>query len=230
MSVRVYIKLGILFIFIGLLCYAWIYSHQDNHFPIQHVKILGNYKYVPQKKLQKEITAFTDKGYFNVNVSRLRNMIVSLPGIKSVEVKRIWPNTVSITIQQQSAFAQWNKHEILSKQATIFTPRNRINQNDLPQFIGANHNAKLMIKMYQSLQVMTGNLYQIKTLSYIGNQWEIILDSNTKIMLGNNEVQKRLEQFIKYYPILSQTHKDEMITYFDARYPSGFSIKWKKIS
>ncbi len=228
MSIRAYIKLGILFFVVILLWGAWEYAHKPKQFPITDIKVTGDYRYIPPKKLQEIILPYINNGFFNTDVSALQERLSNLPGINSVTVKKSWPDAVTIKLTPQAAFAIWNDSQIVTPSGDVFKPQEKIQSDDLPKFVGLKHNAKIIIKEYQVFQSELGEQYQINKLEYLGNQWQIVLSNNITIKLGRRDINERLNRFITYYPELAEKHPNESLIYFDARYPKAFAVKWKK--
>ncbi|MDC0534514.1 FtsQ-type POTRA domain-containing protein [Francisellaceae bacterium] len=228
MSIRAYIKIGILCLVIISAWGAWAFVHKPGQFPISNIKVTGNYQYIPPKKLQQLILPYINQGFFNTDVSALQERLSKLPGINSVTVKKSWPDSVAIKLTQQSAFAIWNNNQIVTPSGDVFKPQEKIDKSILPEFVGLKHNAKKMIKEYKSFQAELGELYRIKKIEYLGNQWQLVLSNDISIRLGNHHVEERLTRFVNNYPELAAKHPNETLVYFDARYPKAFALKWKK--
>ena len=56
--------------------------------------------------------------------------------------------------------------------------------------------------------------------------WQLELNSGAVVLLGREEMQQRLQRFVRFYPqmLSGQTAVQQV----DMRYPNGFALKWQK--
>src|SRR5438132_13607451 len=90
---------GYVCLFIVLLISYIKISHVE-YFPIKNVKIFG-VQHVSHQEIQSIVTPYVDKGFFSVDVDRIKEQIAQLPWVAHVTVSRIWPDKVSIAINER---------------------------------------------------------------------------------------------------------------------------------
>ena len=80
-------------------------------------------------------------------------------------------------------------------------------------------------KYYEINKILSKELIQVGTISLSNRlSWEIVTDNQIKIILGQDNVLKKLNLFIAHYQdVLYKVKK--RIDYVDLRYKDGFSVK-----
>ena len=80
-------------------------------------------------------------------------------------------------------------------------------------------------KYYKINKILSKELIQVGTISLSNRlSWEIVTDNQLKIILGQDNVLKKLSSFITHYQdVLYKVKK--RIEYVDLRYKDGFSVK-----
>ena len=133
-----------------------------------------------------------------INVSLLKEKILSIGWVKDVIVERRMPNTLIIKIEEYKPFALLqtkDKHIIMSSEGKKISVNNG-NFNYLPVIngLGAEKHASKMLNILSS----EPNLFhQVWAISYIGKRrWDVILKSNKRIKLPEKNPKKSLRKFL----------------------------------
>ncbi len=196
--------------------------------PIKKIRAQGEFINVTEKMILDAITNDVHGGYLKVNVHHLKTEIEQLPWVKIAAVRRVWPDSIVVTIKEQKAYAVWKSNAFLNELGEKFKPK-LIEANNLPFLNGPdNLNIKVMNE-YKAIEV------QLNTVGLTVNEFHldarraitIKLTNSIQISLGRNQYQLRLKRFITAFK-LSLRKYSENIEYVDMRYTNGFSIKWKE--
>ncbi len=222
--------LALLFlILLGLFGWAWHFAHEPGQFPIQHVQIGGQLNFVSTETVQETVSPYVSGGFFNVPVSKVRTLLMQIPGVAQVSVIREFPSTVKINITEAIPVARFNHDSFIDTQGHVITPELLNNTQDLPEFRGPILQMPLMVAQYQLMsQLLTQAQLSIQllTLDPLG-QWEMVLNTGTVIECGNIDVLTRLANFIKAYPPLLIQNPKQTLVSVDLRYPEGFALRWQ---
>ncbi len=196
--------------------------------PIKKIRAQGEFIKVTEKMILDAITNDVHGGYLKVNVHHLKTEIEQLPWVKIAAVRRVWPDSIVVTIKEQKAYAIWKSNALLNELGEKFEPK-LIETNNLPFLNGPdNLNIKVMNE-YKAIEA------QLNTVGLTVSEFHldarravnIKLTNSIQISLGRKQYQLRLKRFITAFKLSLRKHAKN-IKYVDMRYTNGFSIKWKE--
>ncbi|MDF1795141.1 MAG: cell division protein FtsQ/DivIB [Coxiellaceae bacterium] len=205
----------------------WKLAKTPSTLPFTRIKVSANYKHTSPLELKKAISREVNAGFFALDVTKFkREMQRQLPWVKSVMVRRIWPNTLQININEYQAVAVWNGQHLVSASDVIFSPAATSFPDNLPQLSGPKDTFAVVMNEFRLIQQQLSTLNMtVQKLSLTDRQaWHLQLSNNVVVMLGRDDVNQRLARFVKAYPQLMADHP-AVIQLVDLRYPNGFAVK-----
>ncbi|MFI0376163.1 MAG: cell division protein FtsQ/DivIB, partial [Candidatus Thiodiazotropha sp.] len=75
--------------------------------PVRVVSVDGEIKYLNKQGLERTVVQAVSGNFFTVDLIRIRNQIEQLPWVKSASVRRIWPDTLAVRVDEQVPLAYW---------------------------------------------------------------------------------------------------------------------------
>ena len=143
-------------------------------------------------------------------------------------VQRRWPNSLHVTVVEETAAARWGNSGLLNTRGQLFVREATHVPAELPRLSGPEGTESQVAQRYLSAQgrmLEAGMRIAALRLDERG-AWEMDLDSGVTVRLGRREVDERLDRFIR---TASQviSHRLNDITYVDMRYSNGFAIGWR---
>lgn len=216
--------------FLAISCVFLLNSFKNSHyFPIKKVRVYG-VNHLDSKMIQESITPLVNRNFFNVNVDTIRNQLLILPWVADLNVRRVWPDEVEITIYEKNVLARWNDTQLLSDKGDIFTTADATNLTNLPKFSGPYGMQSEMIKNFfeanRLLIPLHAKISHLELTPY--STWKITLDNGINLQIGQQELLTRLDQFVRVYPKIVRNHAGIGVDYVDLRYPNGMAVRWKK--
>ena len=207
---------------------AFGYLYQDEILPVREVQIDGETQHIDMQLVQETLVPYIQQGLLRANVSSMQQSLLTLPWVAKARVSRVWPDTIHVWLAEPEAVALWANDGVVSHQGKVFYIKtlDTQNGNNLPVFEGLEGQAGIMLENYQQMLVILKPLnFTIKRLVLTPrNAWEIELNNNIRLFLGQNEVMERLQRFVDAYPKLS-AESEVPIEYVDLRYPNGLAVK-----
>jgi len=197
--------------------------------PVNKIRVHGAFVNVDETMLHRAVDGVVAGGYFNVDVERVRTVVEDLPWVNKASVRRVWPDTLSVSVIEQQPVAVSKKSGLINKNGDVFEPLNKKITTSLPVFEGDKSLNKFMLsKYYEMNELLTAIERKIIYLKVDARQAvELKLDNGLKVILGRGETMKRLERLMSIYPkTLSERIND--IEIIDLRYTNGMAISWKK--
>lgn len=198
-------------------------------FPINTVKIAANYQHITRQQLEKVLSPYLRQGFFGFSPSKLEQDLLTLNWSQRVNVTRLWPDAVKITLVEKNPVALWNG-ALMTEDGDLFRPEKQTEIDEgLPYLSGPESQRKDVLQIYQKLSKLL-SLYGLSasTLQLRENQaWELSLSNGVLLRLGKRDLESRLKRFCRAYPAVF-ADKPEQLTSVDLRYARGMAVQWKQ--
>lgn len=223
--VSIILPLAIILVSFSLLV---VWSRHPDRFPLRTVEICSPLKHLNEAELKASVSPFLDKGFFALDVQAVQACLKGLPWVQSVDIRRVWPDRLLVSVEEKTAQAKWGEKGVLSTEGVIFYPEVATIPEKLPQFDGPTSEALLMQQQYFALLEQLGTVgltIQALNLSLNGTL-KIVLDNGISIRLGKNTMNERMARFVLAYQGSLQA-QSQRIAYVDLRYTNGLAIGWK---
>lgn len=205
------------------------YLNNPTTLPVNKIRVHGAFVNVDEAMLYKAIGNVVAGGYFNVDVERVREVVEKLPWVDEASVRRVWPDTLSVSVSEQKAIAISKGNGLINAKGDVFKPLTDNKIHSLPVF---DANVKYNKYMLENISKMNAKLKKIeRSISYYKidarQATTLTLDNGLVIKLGRDASFKRLERFLSIY---NKTLKEYVnkIDVVDLRYTNGMAIAWKK--
>lgn len=215
---------------IGAAILFWVENHLSNPqtLPVNKIRVHGAFVNVDEAMLHRAVNNVVAGGYFNVDVERVREVVEDLPWVNKASVRRVWPDTLSVSVVEQKPVAISKLKGLINSSGDVFKPLNKTVSKSLPVFDGDASLNKLMLSHYHDMNKLLSainlNITYIKVDAR--HAVELKLDNGLRVVLGRGNSIDRLERFMRiYHKVLASRIND--IAVIDLRYTNGMAISWK---
>ncbi len=198
-------------------------------FPIDTVRAQGSFVYVTEDMLNTAIEKVDKKGFFTIDVAKVKKQIESLAWVKHASIKRVWPGTLNISVIERKPIAILQSGGVVDSTGEVFHP----DQTDsLPKnmviFDVSVAQIKSCLNYYFDSVAMLKNMgLEVTRVTYSNRQaLRYRLNNQFNLVLGNENKLYRLNRFAKIYENNLKIN-NESISSIDMRYTNGFSVEWK---
>ncbi len=192
-------------------------------FPLKEVKVENKLEHVTQEQVRLIVSRYLTGNFFTVNLEKTREAFQKLPWARNVIVKRRWPNSLEVSIEEHQALARWGNLALVNTHGELFTAAS---DAELPIFYGPGDAVNKMAQAYQQYQQMLLDKQQKINeliLSPRGS-WQLATESGLTVALGRERMQQRLQRFLHVYDITASSVGGKL-SYVDLRYPNGFAVR-----
>lgn len=216
---------------LGCAVLFWAENHLSDPktLPVNKIRVHGAFVNVDEAMLHRAISGVIAGGYFNVDVENVREVVEQLPWVEKASVRRVWPDTLSVSVIEQQPVAVANKTGLINSNGDVFKPLSKVISKSLPVFEGNANSNKLMLSKYYEMNKLLESINREITYLKLDARYaiELKLDNGLKIILGRGNTMHRLERLTRIYQkvLLSRINDIEII---DLRYTNGMAIGWKK--
>ena len=211
---------------------TYLYVANPENFPISTFKIEANYQHITRKCLEEILEKYTHEGFFSISVKDLRAELSALYWADTVNVERIWPDTLKIKVVEKRPVAIWN-HVLMTEDGLLFDLstsewQKEANAEHLPELNGPKDQQLDVLQMYRKLSKLSENYgLQASSLALRDNRaWELGLTNGVLLRLGKQDIESRLERFCLTYSAVFGD-KLERLAVVDLRYIHGMAAQWK---
>lgn len=206
--------------------YGVRYVQQPHVLPIKQVMIKGQFDYLDKEGLASELRPYAAGGFFSLDVKTLMEKGLASPWVKSVDVRRVWPEQLEIVLTEHVPFAYWGNDSLISVQGAVFTPVT-LPRGQWPKLIGPQGQSVKVRQMYEYsrglLEPMGLKVEQVELDAR--RSWTIQLSDNVKLLLGREHDYQRLTRFVQVQSALAKDWAN--IASIDMRYTNGFAVGYK---
>jgi cell division protein FtsQ len=232
---------------LALLVGGIVWVSQRPYFNISHIRIepmQGNtLHYVSAATVQATIAGRVIGNFFSIDLDDTRRLLETVPWVRRAQVRRIWPNTLLVRLEEQQALALWNENQMINTWGEAFTanPGELPDGLHLPQLNGPASSERLVVQRYAEIARWFAPLgLSVREATLTPRYaWEVSLSDGVHLALGRDPAADatdphgrsgalpfaaRIERFVQAWPALSQRLGSRMIASADLRYPNGFAI------
>lgn len=197
--------------------------------PINKIHALGTFTMVNESMLREVVAKTVTGGYFSLNVDEVQKAVEALPWVYQANVSRVWPDTIAISVTEQTALASWATGGMVNTQGTLFKPTEITKSLSLPVFDGPVGMERNMTEFYTMAKTIIEPLgLNIRQLSMDSRRaYRLILNNGIVVLLGRENMQDRLKRFARVYKKVLATRAQD-IARVDTRYSNGLAVGWNK--
>ena len=91
-------------------------------FPVSRIDVLGTLDYTDRRTLRERLGPHLALGFHGLDIAAVRREVESLPWVADARVSRVWPDALSIDIDEHTPAARWNGDSLVSERLALFRP------------------------------------------------------------------------------------------------------------
>ncbi|BET97937.1 cell division protein FtsQ [Xenorhabdus taiwanensis] len=197
--------------------------------PLSKLVLTGERHYTTNDDVRQAILSLGSPGTFMTqDVNVIQEQIEQLPWIRQITVRKQWPDELKIHLVEYVPYARWNDTQLLDAEGRVFSlPIERSANGQYPMLYGPEGKEKETLNEYHTMATFLEK-HQMKLKAVImtaRNAWQLILDNDIRLELGNRDKMKRMKRFVELYPVLLK-NTEKRVAYVDLRYDSGAAVGW----
>ena len=222
--------LGVLVV-VAMLVADQLYSPEQ--FNISKISLTGDAAHVDREALKQSVIEAVDGNYFSLNSKKIIDVVQALPWVEKVRLRRRWPATLMIDIEEYQPVAIWGADRWLTttgKLVQLPLPKNVV----LPRLNAPSHEVETVWPKYKQwsakfarqglrLQSMTLSQQHLYTLQLEYTSPMASEHRGFEMVLAESNAEQQIEIFLSSYQ-QSLIDTPGLIKTVDLRYPSGFSV------
>jgi cell division protein FtsQ len=203
-------------------------------FPLREVELRGELAHTTGSEVEQAMRGRIEGNFFAVDLAQSRSALEQLPWVRRVQVRRVWPDRLEVTLEEHVPLARWGELGLVNVQGERFAARGEVG---LPLFAGPAGSEAEVTRRYRrfaELLAPLGSPLEALILSP-RHAWQARLAGGLTLELGrdtpSDPVERRLERFVSVHPPTlgrmqrKPTPEGVANVYVDLRYPNGFALR-----
>jgi len=193
-------------------------------FPLRHVDVKGDLRHVSYQQVSHIVTREFKGNFFTLDLMQAGQGFQKLPWVRNVSLRRQWPDTLEVTLEEHVALARWAGGGLVNTRGELFQAATH---SELPLLSGPEGSAPEVVERYIRFKAALAPL-KLQPVSLAMNErraWQLKLDSGLMLQLGRDQPGARLDKFVRAYDA-TIARMPRQVTYVDLRYPNGFAVRF----
>ena len=196
-------------------------------FPLHEITVAGGLAHTSRGEIERAIEGRVTGNFFAVDLAEVRAGLERLPWVRRVQVRRLWPDRLEVTLEEHVALARWDEGGSVNVQGERFPGKAG---DGLPLFAGPAGSASEVTRRFRRFGEILAPLgaAPARVILTPRHAWRLRLADGLAIELGRDApgdpVEARLARLAAAYPqtLARMARKHE---YVDLRYPNGFALR-----
>ncbi len=207
-------------------------------FPVEDLRIVGKLDRVDPGVLERVIQPLARGNLFAVDLRRLEAAAESLPWVYRATVRRQWPRTVVLRVEEQRPLARWGAQGWINGAGEVVALPGHVDDT-LPVLAGPDSTqAQLLDRFRRWRALLEPQGLRLTALTLDSRRvWQARIEpaqaapgqpgfGELRLVLGRQGIEARLERFARVYAGM-QSGNWAQAEEIDLRYPNGFSVRWR---
>lgn len=213
---------------VALLLALWLRSGVigGDQWPIRWLDVAGELKRTSASQVRGAVADEAGRGFFAVDLEAVRARVEALPWVARAEVSREWPDSLLIQITEHRPVARWNEDRLFSDRGDVFSVSGSESMQGLARLRGPESRGEDVLERWIEVRRRLGGVGRDVSELAVDERgaWRVVLDNDVELVLGREQVDKRLDRYISAQAALSDLERP--IRLIDMRYTNGLAVRW----
>jgi cell division protein FtsQ len=194
-------------------------------------------KHISKPIVKQQVLEKVQGNFFSVRLEDVKRGFESMPWVRHANVRRVWPNGLVVSIEEQKPFGTWggsDSHTLMNIQGELFAGRVSEVMDDvqLIDFYGPADASKEVKSLYEKASAWFKPWdVEVKSLALTERYaWHVKLSNGMKVEFGRDEessdknlTEERVARLFKYWPQVQEKWPNR-VDAVDLRYANGFAV------
>ena len=216
----------IIVVMMGLL---WLWPQLMNwvNRPIARVEVHAGFESLQRVDVEKQLEPFLVNRFFHLDLNSMQDVLVAMPWVREVSLRRRWPDLLEVTLLEQEAVARWKQGQLITGEGILFMPDSVSDFEQLPLLSGPDDDALEVMQQYLAISQLLRPMGLSVTELNLGSadSWRFRVD-HVDVHVGRDRRMERLQRFVRLYHARLDSRWNEVVR-VDLRYLNGAAVAWQ---
>lgn len=206
-------------------------------FPLKQVSVSGinsgngELRHVTREQINNVVRDRVTGNFLSVDLDATRDAFEKLPWVRVAGVRRHWPQSLEVTLEEHVAVARWGNEALVNTHGEVFDGAAITLDRALPVFTGPPESSFDVARQYAAFSKLLQPLRQHIVQLHLSPRraWRIHLENGTVLELGRDQMEARLARYVLAYD-RSLAQLNQQLSYVDLRYSNGFAVRMPEAS
>jgi len=194
-------------------------------------------KHINKPVVKQQVLETVQGNFFSVRLEDVKRGFESMPWVRHANVRRVWPNGLIVSIEEQKPFGTWggaDSHILMNIYGELFAGRiSDVGDGiQLIDFNGPEDASKEVMRLYEKANAWFKPWdAEVKNLTLSERYaWHVKLSNGMKVEFGRDEessdktlTEDRVARLFKYWPQVQERWANR-VDAIDLRYANGFVV------
>jgi len=194
-------------------------------------------KHINKPIVKQRLIESVQGNFFSIRLEDVKRSFESMPWVRHANVRRVWPNGLVVSIEEQKPFGTWggaDSQNLMNVQGELFAGRvSEINEDiHLIDFHGPADASKEVLNLYEKASAWFKPWgVEVRSLALTERySWHVKLSNGMKVEFGRDEensdknlTEERVARLFKYWPQVQEKWPNR-VDAVDLRYANGFAV------
>lgn len=202
--------------------------------PLKQLVVVTPLDQVARAQIEQTARTALSGNFLTVNLDAAQAAFERMPWVRSVSLRRHWPDGIELELEEHRAAARWTPQEgesrLVNTRGEVFMASTR---ESLPVFAGPEGSAPRLLARYQEFNDSLAAIGRKQVAIHLSAReaWQLKLDDGVVLQLGRDQLKaslaERVTRFTSHYPAVSSSARSRLqaIGVVDMRYPNGFALR-----
>ncbi len=200
-------------------------------------------EHINKSVVKQQVLETVQGNFFSVRLEDVKRGFESMPWVRHANVRRVWPNGLIVSIEEQKPFGTWggvDGHTLMNNHGELFAGRvsDVTDGVQLIDFDGPEDASKEVMRLYEKANTWFKPWNaEVKSLTLSERYaWHIKLSNGMKVEFGRDEessdktlTEDRVARLFKYWPQVQEKWMNR-VDAIDLRYANGFAVHLASVS
>ena len=213
---------------LGLLAADQLY--RPDTFVIDQLKIKGKFRHLDPLHVEETVKKLQVGNFFSIELMQIKSAIEQLQWVQNADVRREWPNTLLIQIDEHRPVMRWGKGQWINSLGQVISLPEELEFDSKVTLYGNEKDAQLMLHTAVRWQrQLAGKGLELTAVILSGSHaWtlrlqDLLTRQTFDLLLGRDDVEHRLARF-EFLFADRLKRPDLQLHRVDARYPDGLAV------
>ena len=198
---------------------------------VKRVAIYGEMRRIDPMVVEQLVYDSARDGMLALDLVRLRGILEELPWVYRAKVRKMWPDTIEIWLQEQYAVAVWGDDGYLNRDGEFFESAGvRSPASELPSIISVRNDTESIYSQFLRFSQIVGGTTEndgnhgIKQM-VVDRRGAVTLhlEGGLELNLGRRLMEQRLMRWSEQSPVIMD-YLDGEVQQVDLRYEQGMAV------